>query len=66
LLELKKGDVVQGQLAGPLETGHDKAVIRTTDGKEESRAKKHAVPGKKLGISPVTSAAAPRNLLPRD
>ena len=28
--------VIQGQLAGPLETGHDKAVIRTTDGKEES------------------------------
>ena len=28
--------VVTGQLAGPLETGHDKAVIRTTDGKEES------------------------------
>ena len=28
--------VVQGQLAAPLETGHDKAVIRTQDGKEES------------------------------
>ena len=28
--------VVRGRLAGPLETGHDKAVIRTTDGKEES------------------------------
>lgn len=28
--------VVQGQLAGPMETGHDKAVIRTTNGKEES------------------------------
>lgn len=28
--------VVRGQLAGPMETGHDKAVIRTTDGKEES------------------------------
>lgn len=28
--------VVTGQLAGPLETGHDKAVIRTKDGKEES------------------------------
>jgi hypothetical protein len=28
--------VIRGQLAGPLETGHDKAVIRTTDGKEES------------------------------
>lgn len=30
--------IVQGQLAGPLETGHDKAVIRTQDGKEESHA----------------------------
>jgi hypothetical protein len=28
--------VVRGQLAGPMPTGHDKAVIRTTDGKEES------------------------------
>ena len=28
--------VVRGQLAGPVDTGHDKAVIRTTDGKEES------------------------------
>ena len=28
--------VVQGQLAGPMETGLDKAVIRTTNGKEES------------------------------
>jgi hypothetical protein len=28
--------VVQGQLAGPLVTGHDKAVLRTTSGKEES------------------------------
>jgi hypothetical protein len=28
--------IVRGQLAGPLETGHDKAVIRTKDGKEES------------------------------
>lgn len=28
--------VVRGQLAGPLETGHDKAVIRTTNGNEES------------------------------
>lgn len=28
--------VVHGQLAGSLATGHDKAVIRTTDGKEES------------------------------
>ena len=28
--------VVLGQLAGPVDTGHDKAVIRTTDGNEES------------------------------
>ena len=30
------GRVVRGQLAEPMETGHDKAVIRTKDGKEES------------------------------
>jgi hypothetical protein len=28
--------VIRGQLAGPLETGHDKAVIKTEAGKEES------------------------------
>jgi hypothetical protein len=28
--------IVTGQLAGSMQTGHDKAVIRTTDGKEES------------------------------
>lgn len=28
--------VIRGQLAGPMETGHDKAVIRTKNGKEES------------------------------
>ena len=28
--------VVRGQLAEPVDTGHDKAVIRTTNGKEES------------------------------
>lgn len=28
--------IVHGQLAGPMETGHDKAVIRTQDGKEET------------------------------
>ncbi|MDP9131912.1 MAG: hypothetical protein M3M98_02105, partial [Nitrospirota bacterium] len=28
--------VIRGQLAGPLETGHEKAVIRTQEGKEES------------------------------
>lgn len=30
--------IVRGQVAHPLETGHDKAVIRTEDGKEESHA----------------------------
>ena len=34
--EVSHHRIVRGQLAGPLETGHDKAVIRTTDGKEES------------------------------
>ena len=34
--EISHHRVVRGQLAGPLETGHDKGVIRTTDGKEES------------------------------
>ena len=28
--------IIQGQLAEPLDTGHEKAVIRTKDGKEES------------------------------
>lgn len=28
--------VVRGRLAGPMPTGHDKAVIRTTEGKEET------------------------------
>lgn len=34
--ESSRHSVVHGQLAGPLETGHDKAVIRTKNGKEES------------------------------
>ncbi len=34
--EVSHHRVVQGQLAGPLDTGHDKAVIRTKDGNEES------------------------------
>lgn len=34
--ESNRHRIVTGQLAGPLETGHDKAVIRTMDGKEES------------------------------
>ena len=34
--EASHHQVVQGQLVGHMETGHDKAVIRTTDGAEES------------------------------
>lgn len=34
--EVSHHRVLAGQLAGPMETGHDKAVIRTMDGKEES------------------------------
>ena len=34
--EVSHHRVVRGQLAGPVDTGHDKAVIRTTKGKEES------------------------------
>ncbi len=34
--EVSHHRVVVGQIAGPMRTGHDMAVIRTTDGKEES------------------------------
>jgi hypothetical protein len=34
--EVSHHRVVRGQLAGPVDTGHDLAVIRTTNGKEES------------------------------
>jgi len=34
--EVSHHRVVRGQLARPVDTGHDKAVIRTTDGKEGS------------------------------
>lgn len=34
--ESSSHQIVQGRLAGALETGHDKAVIRTMDGKEQS------------------------------
>ena len=34
--ESSSHQVVQGRLAGALETGHDKAVIRTSDGAEQS------------------------------
>jgi hypothetical protein len=34
--EASRHRVVVGQVAEPMETGHDKAVIRMTDGKEES------------------------------
>lgn len=42
--------VVRGQLAGPMETGHDKAVIRTPDGKEESHLLRPVVRSKVASI----------------
>ena len=42
--------VVRGQLAGPLETGHDKAVIRTPEGKEESHLLRPVVRSKVASI----------------
>jgi hypothetical protein len=42
--------VVRGQLAGPMPTGHDKAVIRTTDGKEESHLIRPVVKSKVASI----------------
>lgn len=42
LVDLHKADeashhrAIRGQLTGPMPTGHDKAVIRTVDGQEES------------------------------
>lgn len=44
--------VVAGQLAGPLETGFDKAVIRTPNGKEQSHAVR-PVARSKVGSVPV-------------
>lgn len=42
--------VVRGQLAGPMPTEHDKAVIRTTDGKEESHLIRPVVKSKVASI----------------
>ncbi len=42
--------VIQGQLAGPMETGHDKAVIRTQGGKEESHLVQPAARSKVASI----------------
>lgn len=50
--EVSHHRVVAGQLAGPLETGHDKAVIRTSDGKEESHLVR-PVGRSKVGSIPV-------------
>ena len=49
--------VIQGQLAEPLETGHDKAVIRTKDGKEESHLVR-PVARSKVASTPVGADAA--------
>src|SRR5262249_6560302 len=42
--------VVLGQLAGPVDTGHDKAVIRTTDGNEESHLVRPVARSKEASI----------------
>jgi hypothetical protein len=34
--EVSQHRIIPGRLAGPLDTGHDKAVIKTPDGKEQS------------------------------
>lgn len=49
--------VVRGQLAGPMETGHDKAVIRTNEGKEESHSIRPVAKSKVASI-PVGADAA--------
>ncbi|MCC2640550.1 MAG: exported protein of unknown function [Nitrospira sp.] len=48
--ESSQHHIVQGQLAGPLETGHDKAVIRTSDGKEQSHFIRPVARSKVAGI----------------
>jgi hypothetical protein len=42
--------VVTGQLAGPVDTGHDKAVIRTKEGKEESHVVRPSAQSKVASI----------------
>lgn len=44
--------VIRGQIAGPMESEHDKAVIRTTDGKEESHFVR-PVARSKVALMPV-------------
>jgi hypothetical protein len=44
--------VVRGQLAGPLDTGHDKAVIRTENGKEASHLVRPVVRSKVASPTP--------------
>jgi hypothetical protein len=48
--------VVRGQLAGPLETGHDKVVIRTTNGKEESHWIRPVARSKVASVPPGVDA----------
>jgi hypothetical protein len=48
--------VVRGQLAGPLETGHDKAVIRTTNGTEESHWIRPVARSKVASVPPGVDA----------
>ena len=48
--------VVQGQLAGPLETGHDKAVIRTATGAEESHWIRPVARSKVASVPPGVDA----------
>jgi hypothetical protein len=48
--------VVRGQLAGPLETGHDKAVIRTATGTEESHWIRPVARSKVASVPPGVDA----------
>lgn len=47
---------VRGQLAGPLETGHDKVVIRTTNGTEESHWIRPVARSKVASVPPGVNA----------
>ncbi|HKN87215.1 MAG TPA: hypothetical protein VJV04_10175 [Nitrospiraceae bacterium] len=48
--------IVRGQLAGPLETGHDKAVIRTAAGTEESHWIRPVARSKVASVPPGVDA----------
>ena len=48
--------VVRGQLAGPLETGHDKVVIRTTTGTEDSHWIRPVARSKVASVPPGVDA----------